>query len=383
MAMVEDRNAPFVLVGPVHPLRGGIAQFSAQVHEGLARSHRVEVISFSRQYPDWAFPGRSQLDDSRTARQVPAARMIDSLAPWTWWRAAAHIARLQPSAVVFMYWMPFFAPAYGTMVRRLKGRTGARILFLCHNLHPHEPGPLDRALTRYGLRHVDGVLALSECVASDVRRAAPRTEVRCVPHPVPTTFGPRSGAADARRRYGLPPDDLVMLFFGHIRPYKDLSCLVRALPRVLARRSCRLLVAGEFYEPRAPYDRLIADLGIGDRVTILDRYVPDEEVPDVFAAADVCVLPYARATQSGVSKMAYGFGVPVVVTDVGGLAEEVIEGDTGYVVPPGDPDAIAAAIERFCAARTSHDFGAAIAVARARFAWDPLIAALADMAGVS
>lgn len=379
--MGQSHGAPIVLVGPVHPLRGGIAQFTTQVHEGLSRSHRVEVISFSRQYPGVLFPGRTQFDESRTARAVPAARMIDSISPWSWWHTASHIRTLQPSAVIFMHWMSFFAPAYGTMAWRLKARSGTRIVFLCHNFHPHEPSGLDRVLTRYGMRHVDGILALSESVAREARSVAPHADVRCVPHPVPTIFAPMPAAADARRKYGIPADALVLLFFGHIRAYKGLSVLLQALPQILAQRPCRLIIAGEFYEPRQQYDRLITHLGISGRVTIVDRYLPDEEVPEVFAAADVCVLPYISATQSGVAKVAYGFGKPVITTDVGGLAEEVIDGKTGYVVPPRNPEAIAAAVERFCRERTEHDFDAAIATLRATLSWEPLLQALEEMAG--
>ena len=265
-----------------------------------------------------------------------------------------------------MHWMSFFAPAYGTIARRLKARAGTRIVFLCHNFYPHEPSRLDRVLTRYGVRHVDGILALSESVAREARSCAAHADVRCVPHPVPTIFAPLPAAADARRKYGIPADELVLLFFGHIRAYKGLPVLLRAMPQILGQRACRLLIAGEFYEPRERYDKLLAQLGVGERVTIIDRYLPNEEVPDVFAAADVCVLPYVSATQSGVAKVAYGFGKPVIVTDVGGLAEEVIDGETGYVVAPHDPDAIAAAVERFCRERADHDFVAAIDELRAQ-----------------
>ncbi len=197
-----------------------------------------------------------------------------------------------------------------------------------------------------------------------------------MPLPVPTIFAPLPAAADARRTYGIPPDELVLLFFGHVRAYKGLPVLLRAMPQILRQRACRLLIAGEFYEPRERYDRLIAQLGIGERVTIIDRYLPNEEVPEVFAAADLCVLPYVSATQSAVAKVAYGFGTPVITTDVGGLAEEVIDGETGYIVPPHDPDAIAAAVERFCLARAGHDFAGAITTIRTQFSWEPLLAAL-------
>jgi len=375
----QQHRAPIVLVGPVHPLRGGIAQFTGEVYEQLCRRHRVHVVSFSRQYPGWLFPGRTQFDGSRTAQAVPAARTIDAIAPWSWWRTAADIGRLHPRAVIFMYWMPFFAPAYGTIARRLKVRSGTRVVFLCHNLYPHEPSRLDRVLTRYAVGHADGILTLSGSVARDARVLAAHATVRCVPHPVPTIFPARPAAADARRKYGIPADELVLLFFGYVRPYKGLTVLLRALPEILRQRACRVLIAGEFYEPRTRYDELIARLGVGERVTILDRYLPNEEVPEVFAASDICVLPYVSATQSGVAKVAYGFGTPVIVTDVGGLAEDVIDGETGYVVPSQDPAAIAAAVERFCRERPARDVATAIGLLRARFSWAPLAEALEEM----
>lgn len=380
-AAEPSRLSGIVLVGPVHPLRGGIAQFNAQLYHQLRAKHAVQIISFSRQYPRWLFPGRTQFDESRMAPfgGVPALPLIDSIAPWSWWRTAAYLANLRPRVVVFMHWMPFFAPAYGTIARRLKARDDTRIVFLCHNLYPHEPSPVDRLLTRYALRAVDGIIVLSESVAREAREFAPHAKIRRVAHPIPNIFPPLPTAAEARKTLGIAQDELVLLFFGYVRAYKGLQVLLRAMPLILKQRKCRLLIAGEFYEPRSQYDRLLSALNIAQAVTIVDQYLPNEEVPSVFAAADLCVLPYVSATQSGVAKVAYGFDKPVIITNVGGLAEEVIDGQTGYIVPPQNPEALAAAVDRFCREREHHDFAAAIAQFRRRYSWEPLVTVLEEL----
>lgn len=379
---IEQDTAPIVLVGPAHPFRGGIAQFTTHLFQQLSATHRVELISFSRQYPSLLFPGRTQFDESKTALQVPASSMLDSISPLSWLKTAAHIVKLQPRAVVFMQWTSFFAPAYGTIVRRIKARLEARIVFLCHNLFPHEPSPLDRMLTRYGLSGVEGILALSEAVARDARKFLPNAAIRRGHLPVMEMFPPLPSAAEARRKFGIAPDELSLLFFGHIRAYKGLSFLLRAMPLILKKRTCRLLIAGEFYEPKNQYERLIRELKIDAAVSIVDRYLPNEEVPEVFAAADLCILPYVSATQSGVAKVAYGFDKPVIITNVGGLAEEVVDGETGYVVPPQSPEALAAAVERFCGDRQNHDFVTAVKKFRERFSWETLLGALEELMAI-
>lgn len=372
---------PLVLVGPAHPLRGGIAHFNERLARALAERHEVRRVSFSRQYPSLLFPGRSQTEPGEwvdVAPPVPA--LLDALAPWTWRRAARTAAAWRPGGAVLMHWSPFFGPAYLSFARALRKAANVRVVLLCHNLHPHEPGPLDRVLSRRLLGGVDGAVTLSESVADEVRSLAPDLPLRRVAHPIVDVFPPPPSRVEARAALGLD-DELVLLFFGLVRRYKGLDVLLRALPLIQGRQRLRLLVAGEFYDARERYDRLVDRLGVADRVCFLDRYVDGGEVSRLFAAADLCVQPYRSASQSGVSKLALQFGCPVVLTDVGGLAEDVANGVTGYVVPPEDPAAIAAAIDRFCRDRERLDFGAAIREARARFGWGPLVSAIEELLG--
>lgn len=357
-------------MGPAHPLRGGIAQYTDQLYLHLSRRHPVEVFTYSRLFPQLLFPGKTQFDTSNTTIGVPSRQTLDSIGPLSWWRTAAAIAKRQPRAVIVMHQMPFFAPCLGTLLRWIRRRSGARLILLSHNLIPHEAHFLDVPLTRYLIKVPEAFVVLSESVERDLLRLRPNAKVVRVPQPIYDFFPTPPAQQAAREELGLPADQPVVLFFGLVRAYKGLGILLQAMTSL---PQTRLLITGEFYQPRADYERQIAALGVRDRVHVEDRYIPNEDVPKYFAAADVVVLPYLSATQSGVSKLAYHFDKPVVITNVGGLAEEVEEGKTGYVVPPNDPTALAAAIEKVLMEKTRIDFASHVREYKKRYSWERVV----------
>ncbi len=330
------------LVGPLAPWRGGLAQYLGLLGETLAASADVRAVTFTRQYPGFLFPGETQLDPAAAVPAFPVEAMLDSIAPWTWRRTADHLERFAPGLVILKWWVPFFAPAFASSVGPLR-RRGTRVVLVCDNLVPHEHRPLDTPLTRWMLRNSDGYLVMSESVERDLDRLKPGATRRRVLHPLYAQFDAGRWTRESARRY-LGLDGEVALFFGYIRHYKGLDTLLEAWREVRRRRPVTLVVAGEAYEDIAPYRRLAEAAGGEDAVRLLDRYIPDSEVEALFKAADVAVLPYRSATQSGVTHVAYALGLPVITTDVGGLAETVRPGETGLVVPPENPPALAQAI---------------------------------------
>jgi glycosyltransferase involved in cell wall biosynthesis len=261
-------------------------------------------------------------------------------------------------------------------MRLIRRRISTRLILLCHNLLPHEPHFFDVPLTRYLSKIPDAFIVLSEAVEQEVLRFRPKAPIIRVPQPIYDFFPAPPSTKVARQQLGLPEESPVILFFGLVRTYKGLGILLQALTHL---PQVRLLIAGEFYQPRSEYERQIVELGINGRVRIEDRYLPNEEVPAYFAAADLVVLPYLSATQSGVSKLAYHFDKPVVITDVGGLAEEVEEGKTGYVAPPNDPIALAAAIEKVLREKNRVDFAAHIREYKKRYSWEHVVEAIAGL----
>lgn len=357
------------LLGPVAPWRGGLAQYLQLLGEALERHAEVRAWTFTRQYPGLLFPGTSQHDPTAELPRFPVEATLDSIGPWSWRRTAAAMERFAPGAVVLKWWMPFFAPAFASAVGPLR-RRGTRVVLVCDNLVPHERRPLDGALSAWMLRASDGYLVMSDAVERDLDALKPGAARRRVAHPFYAQFDRgRYDRASARAALGLPADGEVALFFGYVRRYKGLDTLLEAWRALRARRDVTLVVAGEFYEDAAPYRALAAAAGGPPGVRLLERYLPDDEVEACFKAADVAVLPYRSATQSGVTHAAYALGVPVITTDVGGLAETVAPGRTGLVVPPEDPAALAAAVEDFFARGLGPAMRANVAALRDAHSW--------------
>ena len=368
-----------VLVGSAWPLRGGIAHYVALLARSLeSAGHQVKVVSFSRQYPSLLFPGKTQQDSGDEPLRVDSEALIDTINPLSWFKAAKAIAEWKPDLVAFKYWMPFFAPAYGTIVRRLKAR-GIPSVYILDNVVPHEGRPGDSALTKYALSSVKGFIAQSKSVREDLLKFRPQAVCLDVPHPVYSIFPEGKNRTEARRSLGVSADQ-VILFFGFIRGYKGLLNLFDALSLIPASRSLQLLVGGEFYEDDAPYRKKIETLGIQDRVILHDRYIPNEEVGDFFNAANLVVLPYNSATQSGIIQIAFNYDKPVITTDVGGLPEVVRAGELGEVVPAGDPQALAQAIETYFDRGDENAYSTAVAKEKQKYSWQALVDALQKLA---
>lgn len=365
----------FVTVGPIYPWRGGIAHHSAMLVRELAKRHEVEAVTFSRQYPSILFPGKSQYDPDGAPLPVPTHQWIDSMNPFSWSSTGRRIRAMAPDVLIFAHSLSFFGPAYARIaaIARRSGKT--KILFICHNVLPHERRPGDRLLTKMAFRHADCFIVQSRSVEHDLLALIPRAVYRLIPHPVYEQFGAPLPKDEARRVLGLAQKRIV-LFFGYIRPYKGLAVLIEALQ---ALPDVALLVVGEFYEDEQMYRRMIGTHGLADRVVIVSDYVPNEHVARYFSAADAVILPYRSATQSGIAQIAYNFNKPVIVTDVGGLAEVVREGKTGFTVPPDDPKALAAAIRKFYDGAHETEFVRNVEAEKVNYSWAGFVRQLEEL----
>ena len=369
-------------LGPTHPHRGGISHYTTLLARAFAREHEVRMVSFSRLYPGLFFPGTTQLDRSAEALLPPVQPepILDSIDPFSWRRAGLRLRAMAPDLLVVPWWHPFFGPSLGTAARLARRGAAPKRIFLCHNVEPHEATPLDRWLAAMGLSAADGFLVHARAEAERLRDRAAGRPVRVHPHPSYEIFSERRPSREAARAR-LQASGRVILFFGYVRPYKGLGDLIEALRRARADSWDRLFVVGEFYEPRERYAGILEDPAIASKVTVVDRYVANEEVASYFAAADVVALPYRSATGSGIAQIAFGAGVPVVATRTGGLEDVVEDGVSGLLVPPSDPAALAKALERFFLEDLGPRLREGVARGRARFTWDGLVHALVSLAG--
>jgi glycosyltransferase involved in cell wall biosynthesis len=318
------------LVGPAHPYKGGGARHTTELaHRLAAAGHDVIIESWRAQYPARLYPGQQTVD---VAEGAPYPRTRRRLA---WYRPDGWLAegrRLRPAdLVVFAYLTPLQAPPYLAIMSRL-GPT-AKTAVICHNVLPHERRPGDVPLTRALLSRADTVITHSAAQAAEAQGLAPGATVRTVAMPphLPASPSQNQGA----ERAGLSaPATVRLLFFGIVRPYKGLDVLLRALAQAPAHVT--LTVAGEFWGDTADTEKLIAELGLAGRVTLRPGYVPADQIPALFGAADALVMPYREATASQNALLAFSHGVPVITTTAGALAETVRDGVDGLTCAPGD-----------------------------------------------
>jgi len=360
------------LVGPTYPFRGGISHYTTLLCAELRKRHQVDFFSYTRQYPRWLFPGETDIDPSTMPLQVAARRVLDPLNPLTWVRAVHAMTQAGLDGILLPWTIPYWAPMLAFLAFWVRRLSRARVVFICHNVLPHERHQWDVPLGRLTLAQGDRFIVHSESDRAELLKLIPGARVLRATIPVYNAFPPGPDSAAAKAQLGLSGP--VLLFFGFIRPYKGLRTLLQALPLALQHLPMHLLIVGEFWEDRAVYERIILENHLAEHVTIVGRYVPNEEVGIYFAAADVVVLPYESATQSAVVPLAYGYGRPVISTRVGGLPEVIREGETGFLVPPSDPQALAEGIVRFF----KEDRGAAFAhrireMAPVIFGWEGLV----------
>lgn len=364
------------ILGPAHPYRGGIAKFDEVLATAFGREgHDVKIINFTLQYPSFLFPGRTQYTRMAPPEGIVIERRINSVNPLNWPVVGREIAREEPELVIPRFWMPFMGPSLGTIVRTIGHRSPhTRIIALADNIVPHEHRPGDRPLTDYFLRQTDAVIYMSDEVGRDLDSFEYKGLRTMSPHPIYDTYGTPVVKAEACAALGLDPESSYVLFFGFIRDYKGLDLLLEAWAMLKAQgftTGRKLLIGGEYYGNKEKYNALIKGLGLADNVIVHDRYIDENQVRNYFGAADLVVQPYKSATQSGVTQVAYHFGVPMVVTRVGGLPEIVPDGRVGYVVDVA-PSAIAEAIARFYDENKAEVFRANIEAEKERFSWSAL-----------
>jgi D-inositol-3-phosphate glycosyltransferase len=371
-----------VIIGPAYPLRGGLATYD----ERLARAFQtagdqVRIVTFSLQYPEFLFPGQTQFSTEPGPTDINIEVSLNSINPLTWWQVGRKLQRERPDLVIFRFWLPLMGPALGTVARLVRGNGHTRVVAITDNVIPHEKRPGDRPLTRYFLSACDGFVTMSRSVLTNLQELGFGSKPALYrPHPLYDNFGPAKPKATALAALGLAPEWHYVLFFGFIRAYKGLDVLLEAMADArVAALPVKLLIAGEFYEDAAPYEALIQKYHLESRLVRATDFIPNGEVANYFSAADMVMQPYKNATQSGVSQVAYHFGRPMLVTDVGGLAELIPNGVVGYVVPP-TATAIADALVDFYANDREETFAAGVRQEARKFSWEVMVAALKEVA---
>ena len=368
------------ILSTAYPFRGGISNFNGLLFRELIKNNEVNVINFKRQYPALLFPGKSQIAEEDVVEKIPTEQKVDSINPLNWIRVGIQIKQDKPDLLVFRYWLPFFAPCFGTISGIVKKNKKTRILVICDNVLPHEKRPGDKVLTKYFLRKADYFIVLSDKVKDDLLSIKSNAKYRVLPHPVYSNFGLPVPKDEARRKLKLNDKNLI-LFFGFIRDYKGLDVLLKSMA-LLKHEETKLIVAGEFYSNSEFYLNLINELKIKDRVYLISDFIPSSDVKYYFSAADAVVLPYKDATQSGIVQIAMNFRKPIIATDVGGLGEVVLNNSTGFVVEKENPEALANAIRKFYNENRQNEFVENIEKELDKYSWHKFVNGMMELTEV-
>lgn len=348
-----------VILGPAPPYRGGNSLFVSHLYKVLSRDFEVIIYNYKLLYPSFLFPGTTQYDESRkTIIEVSSKRVVNSINPLNWLSVAFRIRQEKADLVVFDWWHPFFSFCHYSISLLIKKYYRNKILFITENIRSHEDSFVEGILTKIGLKNASSFLALSVTVEEGLRALSKGRKIYRSELPIYDCYKmDEYKRLEIRNQLGYKPEDKVLLFFGYIRHYKGLDILIQAMPRLIQHNpSFKLLVVGEFYQNAEQYYQQVKQLRLESFVKFVSRYVANEEVGNYYSVADLVVLPYRSATQSGILNIAYGFTKPVLVTNVGGLSEFVENEKTGLVVSPESPEAIFDGVIRFFELSKNTDF---------------------------
>ena len=358
-----------------YPFRGGIAQFNASLYRAFEKQHEIKAFTFTRQYPDFLFPGETQMvTEKDRADKILSERILDTLNPFTYSSAARKVKNFSPDILLMKYWMSYMAPSLGTVAKKVK--KNSKVITILDNVIPHEKRFFDEAFTKYFLRQNYGFVVMSDAVKKDLLKLKPDAKYIFHPHPLYNHFGNKVDSSEAKRKLNIPEGKKIILFFGFIRDYKGLDLLIDAMSKL--NNEHILVIAGEVYGSFEKYFQQIEKLGVKNKIVQHVRYINDDEVPLFFSAADVCVLPYKSATQSGITSIAYHFDLPLIATNVGGLQESIHHNKTGLIINSPYSNLIAEAIQKYFSQNFKSKFQEEIQKLKKELSWESLSNAIIE-----
>jgi glycosyltransferase involved in cell wall biosynthesis len=392
-----------IIIGSAHPFRGGgISTFNERLAlQFQDDGYETEIYTFSLQYPNFLFPGTSQYSTEPPPKNIKIKVCINSINPLNWLKIGEELKQLKPSIIVVRYWLPFMGPCLGTILRIAKKNKHTKVVCIADNIIPHEKRIGDQQFTKYFIKPIDAFVTMSKKVLEDLKQFSTKPAQQVL-HPLYDNFGTIITKEEARKYLNLTQDENIILFFGFIRKYKGLDLLLEAMAIIdnekgtlndevekmrngtnekqTTRNHIKLLIAGEFYEDRKPYDELIEKLGIKNSLILKTYFINDSEVKYYLCAADFVIQPYKNATQSGVTPLAYHFEKPMLVTNVGGLPDLVPDKKVGLIAEP-NPQSIAEKIQELYTFGEQH-FLPYLQEEKKKYSWKILTDKIVELANI-
>ena len=347
------------IVGPSKRFFSGLTTHTIFLANALAKRHQVSVILLRQLLPRFLFPGREHMGkDQYSIDFAPGIKVYDGMdynSPWSWLGAYRFLKKERPEVIIMLWWSS--SVAHMQVFLKLVNRwgVGARMVLEMHEVvDPLEESILPiRLYSRLvGRRLVQGLDAYTTQSLFDKTRVAKvyhieEDMISVVPVGLYEDYKQPIDSALSKEELGIK-EEFVILYFGLIRHYKGVPYLVKAfnlLPPSIAARS-RLLIVGEIWEEEKVLRQLIDASPYRSQIGLVAQYVPDVMIPKYFSAADVVVLPYLRASGSGVAHIAMPYGKPIITSDLDAMREGLSDYEGALFVSPGNPIAIAEKLVR-------------------------------------
>ena len=350
------------IVGPFSPYRGGIATHTTRLFTELGTTVNVDAEAYRNPFPKWLYPGKHQGDLNMHPDCIPNIHYdLSYHLPGAWGRVASRIIQNKTDAVIIPWWTFFFAPHYGYLCKRLR-RHKIPIIFLCHNLFDHESARWKKWLSLKALGQGTAFIFHSAEEQALARRHFPSKASLLFPHPIYDQFFQRDVSSS-------DTSTIQLLCFGLVRPYKGLDTLITALETYPIK--AHLTVAGEWWNGQTDLYKRCKVLEQQGRLTLIDHYITDEVAEQLFAESHCVILPYKKATNSGVLAHAIHMGKPAIATQTGAFPQCINSEKTGLLVPPDDPAKLTKAIQQIQTMYAEgHDFTPAIESMASIMSWD-------------
>ena len=338
MSKMSKSTHKVVFFSALPPYRGGISDFSELVVSAMEQLCDLKAFTFKKQYPNFLFPGKTQLSLNKLSKSYP--RIVSGFNPLSYFNAVRQLKKSSPTIFITNYWMTFFAPMNVFFSKSVK--KDCLKIAIIHNLIPHEKRFFDTFFNRIFVKSYDGFIVLSESVKKDLLAIDPTAKHCLLKHPSYNQFGDKIAREEAAAALGLDPTKKILLFFGLIRNYKGLDLLLQAFSNL--NKEFILLIAGEVYGDEITYTNLISK-SKNKNIHFVNQFIDEQDVKLYFSVADLCVLPYKSATQSGIQALANSFCLPVLISNVGGLVEDIVDEKNGFILNDINPLVIQNKIE--------------------------------------
>ena len=328
---MAKNHLDYLIIGPAYPFRGGIADTQHELAKALQKKgKKIELLTFTKLYPKVFFPGKTQLSDQTGPEKLIITQQIHAYNPTKWTSTIRYICSRSPKVVVFRYYTPFLALSYAWIARNLPNYI--KKVAIVDNWIPHETSWIDKKLNLLFSKYLDCISSLSLFVANQIKDNFDGP-VWAGFHPINSNLLPILDKKQARLKLNWDIDVPYVLFFGLIRKYKGLELLIKAFNEApLIDKNIKLYIAGECYEDKKKYTEIIEKLNLGNRVILDFNFKNKTDIQLLFSACDIVAQTYHKATQSGVTPIAYYYQKPLLVSDIESLKATIITDHTGITV---------------------------------------------------